>query len=460
LPPIQPPEPKPPEPKPPEPKPKPQPAPVVAGPKVTLPFPAAVTSLTAGGGGRFIVFQTATGEVIVYDAHAARSIWTVRGGKPDDLIAVGRSKMFLGRAKDVQIARFDLMTGASEGSAKLEGVAASLLYMGIGSASDGPLVLVERTAANTCRIRLVDPETFATLSYPIDDPTAPTYRLFPLGLTGPPLWTSTGADGHVLMLGHRFYVRAEDKYRGGLLSSTGNVQHLPTTDGQGFVGTRMYSADGTRLPPAVLPPGTARRYLPAAGGPFVVSAEYTIDDPSKVKLFLHLGVDPKPLGELPGGAEVGAWAGTEAVWADKLHQRLIFAPDPGVLIFSQPGAASADVFPIDMRAFLSAAGRTVTFTSTPSVSARPGSAYTYRATALAGAGPVVFALEAGPPGMTMTRDGVLNWPRPGGDQLSVEVSVSATDPRGNKAVQTFRLFLPLKGAAIEPKKGPAAIEPK
>ena len=123
---------------------------------------------------------------------------------------------------------------------------------------------------------------------------------FPFNVESPPPWVAAGADGRVLMLGNRFVVRSEDRYTGGLLPNTGSAQHLPTADGKAFVGTRLYEADGTPIPPAELPPGMTRRYIPAASGPFVVSAEYKVTDPSVVKLWLHLGADPKPLGPVAG----------------------------------------------------------------------------------------------------------------------------------------------------------------
>jgi len=46
--------------------------------------------------------------------------------------------------------------------------------------------------------------------------------------------------------------------------------------------------------------------------------------------------------------------------------------------------------------------------------------------------------------MTVTRDGVLTWPRPSGNRLSYEVMLVAS-AGGKKAIQSFRVQFPRKG---------------
>lgn len=449
-----PPEPKPPEPKPPEPKP-PEPAPAAAGPKRLVKLPAPAVAMTAGAGGRFLVFQAA-GQAIVYDAQLDRTAWTIRAN-PDDLVAATRTKLFFGRVKDAHLARFDLTTGAREAFAT-KGAAATLRFLAAGPASDGPLVVVARTAADAYHVRLLDPNTLAELSAPIDGDAAGA-RGFPFVEPVGPLSASVSADGRVVVLGNRYFARADDRYKAAVLPVPASAQHLPAPDGRAFVGTKLFAADGEPLPGAELPPGTLRRYVPAAAGTFVVSAEYKVLDPSVVKLALHLGTDPKPLGPLPGGEEVAAWAKAERAWVGKLHQHLVFVPEPPLLVFCPPGAESAQVFPIDLPALLAAGGQNLAFTSTPAAEFEPGRPYAYRATAAAVVGPVAFALEAGPPGLTVARGGALSWPQPPEGRAGHEVRIAATDARGNKVVQTFRL-VPARRDAPAPKKPPEVPDPK
>ncbi len=451
------PKPKPPEPKPelkPEPKPpEPKPPAVIVGPKSELKLPGAVVNVHAGGGGRFVAFQIVTGEIAVYDAQLGRLFFTINGTKPDDLVAVGRTKLYVGRHKDASIGRFDLATGAAEGVANYKGGASvTLKHLAIGSASDGPMLVVLRTDSDEYLLRLNDPDTFAQYAYPFDDPAIPNLPGFPFTTTRPPQWMSVSADGRAIMLGNRYHVRAEDRYRAGLLPNHGDTPHFATADGQAFVGLNLYGADATLRPVPGWERGVARRYIPATSGPFVVSAEFAVKAPEVMKLALHLGPDPKPLGALPGAGEVGEWARGDDKWATKLHQRLVFVPDPGLLIFCAPDTDTAHVWPINLPALLAAAGHDLAFTSTPPAEAKPGAAYSYRATAAAVHAPVSFTLETAPPGMTITAAGLLSWPKPDDNRNSHEVVIAATDARGNRSAQSFRLLLPRRGAIVEPKK--------
>lgn len=441
------PEPKPPEPTPPpptpEPEPKPQPpdpkpAPVLAGPRAEIKLTGPVAAVHASGE-RFVVFQTVAGPLAVYDLTIGRPFFTVNGANPDDLVAVSRSKLYLGRAKDSQIAKFDLATGKADGQATFGGAAASLRHLAIGSASDGPLLIAMRVNESAYSIRLLDTENFALINYPIDDPSAPRLQTFPLNETSVPRFVAVSGDGRAVMLGNRYYTRADNRFVGGLLANTGSAQHLPTADARGFVGTRLYDDAGIPIE-AGLPPGVSRRYLPASGGPFVVSAEYRVNDPGAVKLQLHMGADPNPLGPLPGGDEVAAWARADAGWVSKLHQRVAFVSDPPRLILCGPNSDTASAYPINLSTLLAQAGHDVCFTSTAAAEAYVGEAYSYRATTVSARGPVAFALEAGPPGMTVARDGVLSWPNPTAERLSHKVTLTAT-AGGKSVTQTFRLLV-------------------
>jgi hypothetical protein len=430
-------------PKPPEPRPEPKPA-APAGPKVPIKLPGAVASVTAGAGGRYLVFQTVGGAVVVYDAVLGQPFFTLDGGAPEDLVAASRTTLYLGRARDSQIAKFELATGKADGQGTFEGGVAQLRHMAIGSASDGPLLVVLRAANGAHSTRLLDGDNFAILGYPIDDAADPQIRAFPLTTTTAPRWAGASADGRAVTLGNRFYARAADRYTGGLLPNTGTAQHLPTADAGAFVGTRLYDDGGIPIA-ADLPPGVLRRYLPAAAGPFVVSVEYRPADPASIKVWLHMGADPRPLAPLPGGEELAALAKDDAGWVSKLQQRVVFAPDPPRLVICPPGAEAA-VYPINLAPLLAQAGHDVAFTSTPPAEAQVGKAYRHRVTTVAARGPVRLALEVGPPGMTLTRDGVLTWPEPTADRKEYKVVVTATPADGRPATQAFKLLIARKPA--------------
>jgi hypothetical protein len=261
-----------------------------------------------------------------------------------------------------------------------------------------------------------------------------------------PRWIAASADGRAFTLGNRYLTRSGSGYRGGLLTGIGS--HVPGPDGQSFVGTGLFGADGARIALPELPAGTRRQFLPAASGPFVVSVEYKPADLDAMKLSLHLGADPQPLGTLPGAEQIAAWAKTEPGWVAKLPQRLLFIADPAQLIFAPPGGDVAHVWLVDLPGLLVASGRHLAFTSVPVSEVRVGKAFAYRATVAGGREPVTFALD-GPEGMQI-KEGLVSWTAPR-EVSSHAVRITARDADGRTTTQTFRLFV-TKEPEAKPKE--------
>lgn len=433
------PDPKPPAPKPAdpvEPGPKPEPPPE----KNTLKLAEPVATVTAGAGGRVVVFQLAkSGDLVFYDTKRAAVTGTISGAPPNAILTASRDKLFVGRRENGRIDRFDLRTGKGEGSATLKGATASLVSLVCGPASDGPLLAVTyNPATNQYLIRLLDPETFAERRDRLDAPTLKTNPAFPLNATALPPHAAVSADGRALTLGGIYFLRTDDGFRGARVSTPGNF--VPAPDGQWFLGAPPCGLDGRPIATDLDPDG-ARKFIPAATGPFVVSALYPLKEPLTVQLRLHFGPERKPLGPLPGGEAVAEWAKMDSAWAADLHRRLVFVPDPGLVIFAPQVSDRVHVIPVDVPALLAGASRGVTFTTVAPAEARAGRAYVYQAVAVSPHGTVRFSLEKGPPEMTVTPAGRVSWARPELPAGGTEVKLVATDEKGNQAVQSFRLFL-------------------
>jgi hypothetical protein len=428
--------------------------------KRLLKLPGPVATLTPGGGGRYVAFQIAqTGAIVLHDAKTGVNVWTLNGANPDDLIAVSRQKLYIGKLKDSRVDVINLANGGREGSANLNGAEASLKHLAIGSASDGPLLMITQGGANNYRVRLLDATTFAALSVPIDSPTLDVVRSFPFTATTIPPRVAMSADGRALTMDAQYLVRTDERYRGGKLTGAGIVS--PAPDGQAFFGTLLFNADGLRLALPVRPAGGGvHRYFPTASGQFMYSVEYKNTDLANVKLFLHVGTDPNPLGPLPGGEEVGVWAKRDPTWSTKLHQRLVFLPDPGLVLFAPPGSDTVSVFPVDVGAMLRAEKRDLVFTSVAPSEVRAGRPYDYTATVTGTVGPVTFSLEAGPPGMQITKGGYLSWAAADPARPAYEVRIAARDADGRRAVQTFRLVVWKETLVVaNPNKDPKLVDP-
>jgi hypothetical protein len=446
-------QPKPPDPpKPVEQKPKPPEPPKPE--KKTLQLPAPITSVVAGGDGRFLAFHIAAlGQVITYDTVTGRR-GTFHGADVDTLVAAGREKIFLGRPKDGRIVRFDLKTGMQDLIAKQDNPQ-PLRHMAMGSSSDSPLLLVVRDAGQS-KFRLLNPDTFSDYHYELQDPRPGYIRSIPFTTSADLSRTVMSADGRALTLYNAVLERVGERFRGRVLPSTAGF--LPSSDGQLLLGPFATWRDG-RMLGAAPPPGKYRRFIPAAGGPFFVCAEYGPPTELNVKLFLHVDQDAQPLGPLPGSEVVMAWATTEPNWALKLQHRLFFVPNPGLVVFVPPGSDTAQLLPVDLPAMLARSGRDVLFTSVAPAEVRRGQAYTYQATAIARHGPVTFALESGPAGMTVAADGVLTWARHESfTEPTADVRLAARDAAGKTVVQTFTVLLPPKADA--PKEDPKDPPPK
>jgi hypothetical protein len=436
-----------------------QPAPAApAQPQLTpdgVRFPAAVLTITAAGGGRYLVYQLTNGELVIHDLKAGKVLGTLRGHAPDAIIAASRDRLFVGRREGGQVESYNLRGVKGAALVRGRGGAVELTHLAVGSASDGPLVMVVRDATQT-QIRLLDIDAFAELRLPVDDPALKPGATFPVSANLPPDRVAVSADGRTIMLSNRWLVLDGDRYKGGVMSTTG--WFAPTPDGLSFLGAGLYGASGQKLAEPALPAGRERRYFPAPGGPFVVSAEYSRSTPPTVKLFLHLGANPQPLGELPGSEAITEWAAADPQWVSQLAQRLVFVPDPGAIVFVPPDSDRARVFPVDLVAMLPA-GRDVLFTSLPPAFLRFGRPYHYQLSAVARQGPVRFRLEDYPSAMMLNKDGLITWASPGGAR-PYDIRVSATDGAGHKVVQQFRLVLKNDQVALgPPKKGPPKGDP-
>lgn len=79
------------------------------------------------------------------------------------------------------------------------------------------------------------------------------------------------------------------------------------------------------------------------------------------------------------------------------------------------------------------------FTSTAPTAATEGILYQYQAAAVDSAGGIVFSLENGPAGMTVSSTGLVSWTPNSSHSPSEQVVLAATDAAGNKTQQTYTI---------------------
>lgn len=403
----------------------------------TVALDGPVTAMYVGGAGKYLAFHLGTSrELVVYDVVVAKVVSRVNGIDPNNSrIAVSRDKVFVGRRSDVRLTRYDLRTGAQE--ATVAGVPGERLeHMAVGSGSDGPLVLGVNTQERRYQARLYDPNTLATFEADIDDPQRADAQRFPFNTGLGAAHVAVSGDGRAISLGDRLFTRTAGGYVAVTINPSSGLR--PSPDGAVLTGNSLVESNGRVVR---FEDREVRWMIPAADGPFFLGIEYGRRDGAR--LMLHLDRDPKPLGELPGAehvTELLARAGGGVVSA---HQHATFLPEPGLVVYALPNSRQVQLLPVDLPALLEKGGRDLTFTSTPPAFVPKGRAYEYHATAIGRDGlRPLFALEAGPQGMTVTPDGRLTWTSPPDvDRPSVDVRLVAKAADGKPIVQAFTVFL-------------------
>lgn len=420
-------------------------APPLAEKVADFQLPGPLHSAVAGGGGRFVVFHSpAVGKLVIYEPATGRTVRLLDGVDANTLLAAGREKLFLGREMDSRLVRVDLQSGRQEAVAARQNIE-QLKHLSCGAAADGPLVIVTRIDASGGRIGMIDPATFKEIRPAISDPRQQLPSQFPLRYTGVGVpRPAVSADGRAFASAGMFMTRDGDPFR---VVRPSGIQFLrPSNDGRACFGNGIFDDSGKLIAMGPTDASQAIVYLPAVSGPFFVSV-VARRNPDKtvaeVTLNLHAGTDPTPLGELPGSAELTEWAKREqATWLRNLDRHLFVIPGTGRLVVAPAGATAASVYKLDVGELLTRSGRSVHFLSQPPAEVSRGRAFAYSAAAWAANGAATFALDSGPPGMTVSPAGFVSWDVPTTfPGAFAEVRLSARSPDGNVATQVFRLLV-------------------
>jgi hypothetical protein len=449
------PEPNPPEPKP-EPKPKPKRplfAPVVAVPfappdardRIEFDLPGPVTDACVGGGGRFwCLLVPSTKQVGVYDV-SARTLRYVALAEPNALIAASTSKLVIAYPDTGALTRVDLVSLARERTVEtdLRGFTCALM----GSASAGPLWVGPRA------LDLSDFEPLAE-NGPLPGVLAKfnDYRIAPDGRA----YTRTGQNERSFRA--ESVVASLDPTRtrpniGNGLAGAGYL--VPGADGLIYTGRGIYAPDGTQL--GAPSSGQTESFLkvPAEEGDYYLAGtggggrSFSAAQAPKLAV-VHRGGDRRALLTLP---DVDLPLSDPTPFPNTTFDR--FTSDKRVL-FTVRGKTIAVlpykgnklvVYPCDIEGELARRGADhLLFTSRPPAPV-PGEAFRYPIRVSAKRLPVAFALDAGPPGATVSPEGVVTWQVPAPFDRPVTLRVLATDASGQLAAHEFSL---LTGAGASP----------
>jgi hypothetical protein len=406
--------------------------------KTTVPLPGVVRFLCYAGGGRYLVFYGQTkGELVVFDASAAKVAYTAPVTEPP-VVAANRSHLFVFLAQAKTLERWAVGTGKKELSVAApfdRGILAA------GSDADGPLFAMDQMTSINSR---KPPTAFdpATLK---DIPLKAVARPYEGGRVGVTrVGLAVSADGGLVVTRGGLF-----RVSGSMLTEVPGPNGLPSGDGNVIcrvqevlpVGTPAPPADGTKGPNALV------WYLPAADGPFVVAMDRR---PGKGlvggtggDVRLHVRADPAAVCTVPVD-DLPIPKASKLTTADLYRGHVFALPRAKVLAVLTAKGDALDLRPLDVEKAVRAAEKPVLAVLDAPGPATRGSAFRYLPDVLVSKGPIKAKLESAPEGMKLTPAGLV-WDVPkdySGDDAKVLMLL--TDAAGTEVYQDLTVAVRAK----------------
>jgi predicted Zn finger-like uncharacterized protein len=428
------------------------------GDKLVVPLSSPATDVAVGGGGRYLVLKTpGDRKLAVFDVNAGKVAFTVPVASPEVPFAAGRDKLVVVVPESKVIERWDLPSGQRDIAVVLN-LRDPPSKICMGSASSGPVFVLTKDRFRGEQAFL-DLQTLQPIDFARDK-----QRGMPPGNASE---VRASADGSV------FAMISTDSSPGGLRSyviegNRVNFYYKHKTVGvllPGPDGRIIYGSGGPRTNQLnEIGPTPEESFevpsIPSQNGPFYLTPEglptlslfgrqgWTSRPKAEgnLGLSLHLeGVD-RPL------VTLGALEGYEkprkldlAGIADEsgmpLDKRIHLIPDAKVLVLIPKAGDKLILHRLDVDGALEKSGVDYFFVrSQPPAQARKGSAYRYTIVAKSRLGGVKFTLASGPPGATVSGDGLLEWKVPA-DYAEADASfiVSLSNRSGKEILHTFRI---------------------
>jgi hypothetical protein len=414
---------------------------------VNLPS-AASEVLPAAGGRLLLVHLPKDRKLAVFDTALAKVVKYLPVAEDEAKFAAGREKLVVLLPGANVIQRWDLATLQRELSVA-NPIGSPVKSLSMGSGSDGPLVVVTKSAPNkfdSPTILLYDPRTFKKSEYDFAEGGRTTFHP-----QYPPEVRVSG-NGELITAwvwglspsGVYIWSREGRKYKG--------VHHheswgalLPDADGRTvFASGRVATADGKTLNDA--PKGSV---VPAVQGPLALSLSGGADpfgrgEPKPPRASVHIGRDSRPLLTLPELAGLTAGAGRT------LDRRTFLIPDAKLLVVLPNSGDKLLLHRFDLDAMLEKSEVDYLFVSSRApASATRGEAFRYDVRVKSRKGGVKFTLDAAPDGMKIDATGAITWAVPKDyAEDSVSVILTVSDKSGQETIHSF--VMPVRAPGEKP----------
>ncbi len=447
--------------------------PALAGEKVELSLPAAVADVCVGGGGRFLILHLPkTRQLAVFDANEGKVVKYLPVAEDDVKIAAGLTKLFVALPNANLIQRWDLTTLERDVSAPLP-TKDKVSGLCMGSAWQGPLMVCVGDGPAVLGVRPVflDAGTLKESAVKLDKGEQ---------LPGvAPQLVRASADGSTFVF--RNGVGGEPHTVSSLVLTGGTPRHAnawidsslltPSPDGRYLYGlNRIYSPELKEVykrPKKAGAPGGVDlswgAYVPAHQHGYYMEVEAQGGDPfggkptSSTVSFYLAGQHQEPFAKLDGLEPVTVAEAGYGSLKDPLDaaKRVHLIPDANLLVILPITNDKLVLRTFDVTAALEKSGKDyLLVTSRPVETALKGQPYSYQVTVKARKKDVKYRVEAGPKGMTVSKDGLVSWAVPA-DQEEGETDVIITVSDGGQEIfHTFKVRV----ARGEPGEGPKPPE--
>ena len=411
--------------------------PALASEKTVVRLPAGIEQIVVGGGGRYLILHLKRlNKFAVFDVSAAKVIQYLPAPVGDFLYAAGANKLVVVLPDKKLIERWSLDTFEKETSVPLP-VTFAPGRAAMGSQSAGPLLLSAPDGA-----ALIDLETLKKMNIPLDKEINAELEVHVRQIEAAP-------DGSAFTCWWR-RSPTEDPSRFGLLRWAVS----PKVDRSGFSkmapcfasidGGPVFTCDGNvytaDLKPIPVPAFKGATLLPVQNS-YVIVARWE-GAPRKTRLAVHFMSDFKEAFTLEGideldGLETNA-GGTSPFTYDK---RIHFVPSANVFVTIPATNDQVVLHKLNVEEALKKSAVEYLFvTSVPVREASKGTAYNYQIAVKAKRDKLVFNLDSGPEGMSLSKSGRLTWKVPA-DFADAEaaVIVSIADSAGQKIFHSFTI---------------------
>lgn len=417
--------------------------------KVTRMLPGAIDDIAVAGGGRFILFNIPTlSKIGMFDVNEGKIVHYFPTAGENAKFSAGMTKLVVVYPDTRVLQRWDLLSKAKEATVPLPDIGVPRLAL-MGSASQGPLLLLgTREGRNGENRRFINIDTFKETSLARGD----------FLLNGfDPEHARVSANGAVFsswgtgspQCVNSFVIVGNTLKSHNAWKSMGHV--TPGPDGK-----VLYTACGrftAECKPINAAEGRDDYGIPAAQGDYYVTVRmadrFAIGgkkkNPSNT-LTVHIGNDPRPLAAIadiiqtapndPLGG-INRWD-RERFGNDK---RFIFIPNADLLVVLPFTNDRLELVRVNIDESLEKSGINYLLVASQAPDfVQRGAAYRYKVAVKSKRGGVKYKLDAGPPGMKVSADGVVSWQVAANhDFVEETVLLTISDAAGQEVFHTFKV---------------------